>query len=45
MKVIFEKTSQINVLPNITFSKIGKFLFVSFGFLKYQMLLKFGSYD
>lgn len=30
MKVIFEKTSQINILPNITFSKIGKILFVSF---------------
>ena len=45
MKVIFEKTYKINVLPNIIFSKIGKILFVSFGFLNYQMILKFGSYD
>jgi hypothetical protein len=45
MKVIFEKTSQIDILPNITFSKIGKILFVSFGFLNYQMILQFGSYD
>lgn len=45
MKVIFEKTSQINILPNIIFSKIGKILFVSFGFLNYQMIFKFGSYD
>ena len=45
MKVIFEKTSQINILPNITFSKIGKILFVYFGFLNYQIILQFGSYD
>lgn len=45
MKVIFEKSSQINILPAITFSKIGKIIFISFGIYNYTMLLKFGSYD
>lgn len=45
MKIIFERSSQINILPAIIFSKIGKILFISFGIYKYTMLLKFGSYE
>lgn len=43
MKVIFEKTSAINVLPNITFVKIGKIFYITFAIYKYMVLFKFGK--
>lgn len=43
MKIIFEKTSVINVLPNITFSKIGKIFYISFAIYRYMISLRFGK--
>lgn len=43
MKVIFEKTSGINFLPIINFTKIGKIFYIIFGIYKYMVLFKFGK--
>lgn len=43
MKVIFEKTTVINVLPNITISKIGKIFNISFAIYRYMLSFSFGK--
>lgn len=43
MKVIFEKTSGINILPSIMFIKISKIFYITFAIYKYMVLFKFGK--
>ena len=43
MKVIFEKTSVINCLPVINFTKIVNIFYITFGIYKYLLHFKFGK--
>ncbi len=44
MEIRFDKGNKIDVLPNITFSWVGKVIFIYFGIYKYSVTIQIGKY-
>ena len=44
MEIRFDKGNKIDVLPNITFSWVGKVIFIYLGIYKYSATIQIGKY-
>lgn len=44
MEIRFNRRDKIDVLPNITFSWVGKVIFIYFGIYKYSITIQIGEY-
>lgn len=44
MEIRFDKGNKIDVLPNITFSRAGKVIFIYLAIYKYSATIQIGKY-
>lgn len=44
MEIRFDRSNKIDVLPNITFSWVGKVSFIYIGIYKYNVIIQIGKY-
>lgn len=44
MEIRFNRGNKVDVLPNITFSRIDKVIFIYFGIYKYSITIQIGEY-
>ena len=44
MEIRFVHSNKIDVLPNITFSWVGKVIFIYLGIYKYSVTIQIGKY-